>query len=126
VTRTPSSSTSSIGAPARLAQARYLLAVLNSETARSRTAAYQSRGQFGARDFDKVMFNLPIPLFDAKVKLHRDLTAAVEEAEKNAAKVTLSEGVKFQRGQKMVREALASAGVSRRIDALVAELLEGG
>lgn len=37
-------------APADLAEARYLSAVLNSETARFRAAAYQSRGQFGARD----------------------------------------------------------------------------
>jgi hypothetical protein len=27
------------------------------------------------------MFNLPIPRFDAKIKLHRDLAAAAEEAE---------------------------------------------
>ena len=111
--------------PADLAEARYLSAVFNSETARSRAAAYQSRGQFGARDFDKVMFNLPIPRFDAKMKLHRDLAAAAEEAEKIAAAVALPEGVKFQRARRLVREALADNGVSARIDALVAKLLGG-
>ena len=112
-------------APATLAEARYLAAVFNSETARSRAAAYQARGQFGARHFDKVMFNLPIPRFDAKIKLHRDLAAAAEQAETIAAAVVLPEGVKFQRARKMVRDALAEAGLSQRIDILVARLLDG-
>ena len=111
--------------PADLAEARYLSAVLHSETARFRAAAYQSRGQFGARDFDKVMFNLPIPRFDAKIALHCDLATAAEEAEKVAAAVSLPEGVKFQRARRMVRDALASARVSARTDALVAKLLDG-
>ncbi len=112
-------------APASPEEGRYLTAVLNSETARSRAAAYQARGQWGARHFDKVMFNLPIPRFEAKVKLHPDLAAAAERAESIAAAVALPEGVKFQRARKMVRDALAEAGVSESIDALVAELLDG-
>ena len=112
-------------APANLNEARYLAAVLNSEMARSRAAAYQSRGQFGARDFDKVMFNLPIPRFDPKSKLHRDLAADAEKAETIAAAVALPEGVKFQRARRMVRDALGEAGLSERIDALVARLLDG-
>ncbi|MBH5386807.1 N-6 DNA methylase [Bradyrhizobium diversitatis] len=39
----------------------FLAAILNSETARSRVADLQARGQWGARHFDKVVFNLPIP-----------------------------------------------------------------
>jgi transposase len=54
-------------------EALYLAAVLNSETARSRTAALQSRGQWGARDFDKVLFTLPIPRYDNAVSLHTAL-----------------------------------------------------
>jgi hypothetical protein len=105
-------------------EARYLEAILNSETARARAAVYQSRGQWGARDFDKVMFNLPIPRFDEKQKLHRDLAAAAAEAETIAASVGLPEKVKFQQARKLIREALASAGVSQRIDSLVAKLLD--
>jgi hypothetical protein len=40
-------------------------------------AGLQSRGQWGARDFDKVMFTLPIPRFDSAASLHRDLAKAV-------------------------------------------------
>ena len=45
-------------------EVRYLAAIFNSNTARVRAAQYQSRGQWGARHFDKVIFNLPIPRFD--------------------------------------------------------------
>jgi hypothetical protein len=51
--------------PASEDEARYLAAILNSETARARAAHFQARGQWGARHFDKVMFNLPIPRFDS-------------------------------------------------------------
>jgi hypothetical protein len=51
----------------------YLVAILNSETARSRTAGLQSRGQWGARHFDKVVFTLSIPRFDVASSLHTDL-----------------------------------------------------
>ena len=113
-------------APGSLREARYLCSILNSETARSRAASYQSRGQWGARHFDKVVFNLPIPRFDPKTKLHRDLAGAAERAEAIAAAVPLPEGVKFQRARAMVRAALAEAGVSETIDGLVERLLDGG
>jgi SAM-dependent methyltransferase len=105
-------------------EARFLTAILNSETARGRAAAFQARGQYGARHFDKVMFNLPIPRFDATKKLHRDLAAAAEEAEKVAAAVALPEAMKFQRARAQVRSALTEAGIAKRIDVLVAKLLD--
>lgn len=70
------------------------------------------------------MFNLPIPRFDAAQSLHLDLAAAAAEAEALAADVALPEGVKFQRARKLVRDALADAGLAERIDGLVARLLD--
>jgi hypothetical protein len=112
-------------AVASAGEARYLAAILNSETARERTAKYQSRGQWGARDFDKVVFNLPIPRYGTKIKLQRDLADAAAKAERVAAAVALPEGVKFQRARSRVRAALRQAGLADAIDALVAELLDG-
>lgn len=103
----------------------YLMAILNSEVARLRVAELQSRGQWGARHFDKVMFTLPIPRFEGKANLHRELAALSREAETKAAKVVLPENVKFQRARKLVRDALTECGVAPRIDALVARLLDG-
>ena len=106
-------------------EGRYLTAVLNSEVARSRAAALQSRGQWGARDFDKVVFTLPIPRFDASDELHADLAAAAREAAKIATSTLLPENAKFQRARKVIRAALIAANVASRIDALVERLLDG-
>jgi hypothetical protein len=111
--------------PGSEAEARYLIAILNSETARQRAEQYQSRGQWGARHFDKVMFNLPIPRFDGKERLHLALARAAARAEEVAALVNLPENVKFQRARGLIRTALAEAGASQEIDRLVARLLDG-
>jgi hypothetical protein len=109
--------------PASEDEAHYLTAILNSETARARAEKYQSRGQFGARDFDKVMFNLPIPVFDAGQPLHRELAEAGALAEEVAANAELVEGEKFQRARKRVRDALAEDGIGGDIEKLVEKLL---
>jgi hypothetical protein len=101
----------------------YLASILGSEAARSRVAALQARGQWGARHFDKVMFTLPIPRFDAKNGLHKDLAAVGAAAERAASKVEVAEDAHFQTARRRVREALAAAGVSQKIDELVASLL---
>ncbi len=106
-------------------EACYLCCVLNSETARTRVAHRQSRGQWGARDFDKVMLELPIPKFDAGVRLHMRLAKAGERAEGVAGQVPLKEGEHFVRTRGRIREALREDGVSQRIDELVEELLSG-
>ena len=49
----------------------YLCGILNSETLRSGVEQYQARGQWGARHFDKYVFNLPIPRYDGGDALHR-------------------------------------------------------
>ena len=90
---------------------------------RARTAHLQSRGQFGARDFDKVAWTLPIPRFNASIGLHADLAAAGRAAETLAAEVPLGNGIRFQRARKLIREALIEAGVASRIETLVTTLL---
>ena len=110
--------------PANELEACYLAAILNSETARSRVERYQSRGQWGARDFDKVMFNLPIPRFDAKNELHNSLATSAADAERAATHVEIPEGMKFQRARNLIRIALKEFGLSQRIDSLVEQLLD--
>lgn len=105
------------------AEARYLLAVLNSETARARAEHLQARGQWGARHFDKVMLSLPIPAFNETDALHAELAEAAAHAERVAAAVELREGTHFVRARRMIREALTEDGVAARIDGLVADLL---
>lgn len=111
--------------PSGEAEASYLAAVLNSEAARSRAEKYQSRGLFGTRDFDKVMFNLPISAFNGGNALHHDLARAGAHAETVAGMVELVEGEKFQRARKRVRDALAEEGIGGEIEKLVEKLLDG-
>ena len=113
-------------APANEDEGYFLICIMNSEAARKRTEALQSRGQWGARDFDKVIFTLPIPRFDETVPLHGELAAAGRDAERLAASIPLPDGVKFQRARKLVRDALTEAGIAGRIDNLVARLLDDG
>jgi len=112
-------------AAANAGEALYLMAILNSETARERVQHLQSRGQWGARDFDKVMFKLPIPQFDSKNTLHQRLARAAQRAERVAAEVKLREGEHFVRARGRIRETLREDGVANGIDELVAELLGG-
>ena len=103
----------------------YLLAILNSETARHLAEHLQSRGQWGARHFDKVILSLPIPHFDSSNKLHTALSRAAAHAEQVASAVQLNEGMHFITARKRIRAALDEDGISQKIDKLVAELLEG-
>ena len=104
-------------------EARYLTAILNSETARQRAEHLQARGQWGARHFDRYMLTLPIPRFDAQVALHLELGAEATHAEEVAELVKLEEGMHFVRARREVRTALAADGVAGRINRLVAQLL---
>jgi hypothetical protein len=107
-------------------EGQYLTAILNSETTRKRVEEMQAKGQWGARHFDKVMFNLPIPRFDAGKALHTELASAATEAEEIAAAVDIPDGAAFQRARRLVRDALKEQGAAERIDSLVERLLEGG
>jgi len=104
-------------------EGRYLLAILNSETARKSAEHLQSRGQWGARDFDKVIVSLPIPRFDAANKLHAQLAKAAVHAEEVATGVQLAEGMHFVKARQKIRAALNEDGVAQTIDKLVAKLL---
>ncbi len=106
-----------------IAEGDYLCAILNSETARAAAEHWQSEGQWGKRDFDKAVFNLPIPLFDAADPLHNVLAKASAKAEKLAAKVELKEGEHFPRTRKRIRQALIANGVAIEIEKLVAQLI---
>ncbi len=104
-------------------EARYLTAALNSETLRAQIADRQSRGQWGARDFDKLLANA-IPQFDGKNPIHRDLAVAATKAEEAASETELPAGLHFIRARNLIRTALRKDGVWAKIDKLVAEVLK--
>lgn len=106
-------------------EGQYLCAILNSEALRLRVEKYQSKGQWGARDFDKYVFNAPIPKFDAKNKAHVGLAALGGQAEKVAAKVAIGATEHYSKARKHIREALEDSGVATSIEEAVKNLFEG-
>ncbi|MBI1418774.1 MAG: N-6 DNA methylase [Limimaricola sp.] len=106
-------------------EAHYLTAILNSETVRARAEQWQSMGLFGARHFDKVAFNLPIARFAAGNDLHRAISDAGAEAETHVTALAGLADQHFGSARRQVRDSLTEAGISGRIDALVARLLDG-
>jgi len=112
-------------APVRsMAEGRYLTAILNSETARALGEDAQPKGQGGARHFDNLIWELPIPEYDRHIPLHRDLAVAAITAERVAAAVALTAGAYFTRQRRAIRDALLVHGVAGQIDTLVARLLD--
>jgi hypothetical protein len=113
-------------APIRsLEEARYLCVLINSNTVLQRVIPMQARGWRDPRHFDKLIWELPIPEFDAGSALHREMAAVGAEAETMAATVPLPQG-DYRRKRRAIRAALAEAGLAARMEALVARLLNGG
>ncbi len=104
-------------------EGRYLCAVLNAPCYTALVEPYQSRGAFGPRDFDKYVWVLPVPLFDASDRLHRHLAELGQEAEQVASTVSAPPKGGFQAHRRLVREALASAGLAAEMDDAVKRLL---
>ena len=105
-------------------EAGYLCAILNSEVLQSGVKQYQSQGQWGARDFDKYVFNLPIRRFDAANPLHGELAQAAKTAAEIANAVQMKEDEHFTRARARVRSALAEHGVAVQLERLVGEVFK--
>lgn len=111
-------------APARdAAEARYLTALLNADSLRDSIAAMQPKGQGGARHFDNLFWELPIPEFDRRDAAHQRLVALAERAEAVAASATWPEGAHFTVARRAVREALRASGIQAELDAAALALL---
>ena len=102
-------------------EARYLVAILNSESIQKQVAEYQSVGAFGPRDFHKHVFEVPFPIYDSNNKLHKKLANAGRTAETIAASVNIA-GMGFKKARSQIRSRI-SATVGIPIEAFVADLL---
>jgi hypothetical protein len=111
-------------APARSPdEARYLIAVINSAAVLAKITDLQSHGQRDKRDFDNLVWTLPIPEYDDTDPLHRDLASAAAHAETVAAGVALTDEQHFTAKRRAIRAALVADGVAAEMEALVDALL---
>ncbi len=106
------------------AEAAYLTALLNSAAVVAKISDLQGIGEAGTkRDFDNLVWTLPIPEYDDTEQLHRDLADAAARAEAVAASVPLTDTQHFTAKRRAIRAALAEDGVAAEIEALVDALL---
>ncbi|MGH7067881.1 MAG: N-6 DNA methylase, partial [Acetobacteraceae bacterium] len=104
-------------------EAGYLIAIVNSALVLAKIADLQPHGQRDKRDFDNLVWTLPIPEYDDTDPLHRDLAAAAAHAEKIAAAVEMGDSQHFTARRRAIRAALMADGVAAEIEAMVDALL---
>lgn len=102
-------------------EARYLVAVLNSDTLLTEVIPLQPIGGFGTRHFHRYPLYPPVPRWDPANPTHTSLAVLAERAEGLAALVPPSAG--FQKSRSMIREALREDGVWDEIESLVTTLI---
>ena len=104
-------------------EAAYLTAILNTEVVLDRVKDLQPVGQRDRRDFDNLVWTLPIPEFDATEALHADLAAAALRAADVGSRVELPADRHFTTKRGLIRQALVADGVAETIERLVDALL---
>lgn len=106
-----------------LEEAAYVAAVLNTEIVLERVKDLQPVGQRDRRDFDNLVWTLPIPEFDADEALHADIAAAARHAAIVASRVEFPDDTHFTTKRRLIRRALVGDGVAETIERLVDALL---
>jgi hypothetical protein len=108
-----------------MAEAQYLSAVLNTPALNDLVKPFQSQGLFGPRDFDKYVWQSPIPAFDPDNALHIQLSDLAVRAADVSLNVSLEGISSFQTARRVIRKALTAAGIATALDEAVLDLLGG-
>nr|WP_294546460.1 N-6 DNA methylase [uncultured Rhodopila sp.] len=104
-------------------EAAYLVGLINSAAVLAKVTDLQPHGQRDKRDFDNLVWTLPIPDYDETDPLHRDLVAATNRAEIVATAVDLTAAHHFTSKRRAIRAALVADGIAEEMEALVDALL---
>ena len=107
---------------ASLDEARFLTAFLNSSVVTQAVRPFQSRGENSHRDFAKLPFRLPIPLYDKSSPEHTELSSLAEHAEQVVGLTSFPDR-DFKDLRASARDLLISDGVAADIDNLVKRIL---
>lgn len=106
-------------------EARYLEAVLNAPSLNERVKPFQSMGAFGPRDFDKYMWQAPIPLFKPEDPAHQALVRLAQACELVALTVEADAYPRFPAMRRAVRAALDEHGLLSALDDALTAILPG-
>ena len=113
---------------ADLQEARYLLAIINSDIVYEMVKPFMSKGQYGARDLHKHLWRLPIPEFDSCEPLHVAVSETGKAAEARAVAQLAQlfaerDDVTVTIARDKLREWLKGSEQGRAVEMLVGELL---
>jgi hypothetical protein len=103
-------------------EAQFLATVLNSTSLTNAVRPLQARGEHNPRDFDKYVFQLPIPPYDHRNSSHLELVGLAERSSHLATSIELPMA-HFQAQRRKVRKVLTEEGILAEIDAIVKRLL---
>ncbi|HEY1375749.1 MAG TPA: hypothetical protein VGF55_03110 [Gemmataceae bacterium] len=107
---------------ASAAEAQYLCAILNAAIFTELVRPFMSYGK-DERDFDKHIWQLPVPLYDPTDDLHRRLSAHGAELEVAIGQLELAPGRHFAAVRRDIREFIAESEAGKDVEELVEELL---
>jgi len=107
-------------------EALFVVGVLNTQTLLQQVARYQAVGLFGARHFDKYVFQVGIPTYNASDPLHRRIVEAAQAAETAARAMGTSSAQGFVAARKAITAELHAHGLLQPLEDAVAELLVAG
>ena len=113
-------------------EAHYVLAIINSNALTTAAESYMTRGLYGARDFHKHGWKLPIPRYHSSDPLHVRLSELGKSAEQECATLVANSDIptkpagdaQSRAARKMLRhEWQPNSEVAQDIEAAVAQLL---
>jgi hypothetical protein len=104
-------------------EAFYLLAILNSPIMTEMVSPFQSKGNFGARDFHLHVWNIAIPEFSANNSLHLELSQMGRDGVEKVNAFQFDSNSDFKKLRTAVRGDLQSSGFFMKSDQLVKNLL---
>ena len=110
-------------------EAYYLLAIINSDRLYYSVEPFMSKGNFGARDMNKHIWRLPIPLFDQSVSIHTDISEAGKRAVqkvKQGLQGPLQNVIGDKVGRGKARDWIRDTSEGQRVEEVVGELLGSG
>lgn len=103
-------------------EADYLCSVLNSPATTEFARPFMSYGK-DERHFDKHIWQLPIPKYDANNKIHAKLVSLGKKAEALSAAFTVDVDLHFAATRRHIREQLEQTDTGAEINELVYEML---
>ena len=102
----------------------YLEGVLNSDSLRERITEFQPQGQWGERHIHRHLLKPPIPKYNPKEELHKDIVDHVKKIRKVAHNVELDLSSHFIKIRKKIRNEIQNTQTWNQLNQLVEILLK--